>query len=98
MIHVAEDVNSRWPVKDWYRKKNFIINDGVNKIEKTFLERHPKWGTLHFAERTLCKDLASSNLLKTVVVDGILLEAVKAQDLIVFLNRKNNNGYPYFCL
>ena len=99
MIHVAEDVlDEKWPVKGWYRHKHFEIIDGDLKIQKTLRERHPKWGTLCYAERTLCKDLIRCGIMKSVRVDGVLIELLRAKSLIDFLMSKNGNGYPYFRL
>ena len=59
-------------------------------------ERAPRWGALHFGERTLCKDLLASNLLKSTVIDGVIVEVLSAKALIDFLNSRNQRGYPYF--
>lgn len=96
IMHVAEDANENWPVKDWYRDRKFSIANKGEKKEVTILERNPKWGTLHFAERTLCKDLIDKGILKTKTIDGVQVEYLYARKLIDFLNKKNANGYPYF--
>lgn len=97
MIHTAEDVKKEnWPIKGWYRKKRFKIQDGDFYCEKTILERHPKWGMLHFGERKLSSDLIKSGVLKSNVIDGVLIESLKSKDLFNFLNSRNSNGYPYF--
>jgi aminoglycoside 3-N-acetyltransferase len=97
MIHVAEDLlDSNWPIANWYRKKRFkITKDDVVKVVN-LRERKPKWGTLHFAERTLCKDLIKNGIMKSTIVDGVLIEVIKSNELINYLNSKNKNGYPYF--
>lgn len=97
IMHVAEEVmGDNWFVDDWYRERQFrVIDNHFDEIIKV-KERKPKWGTLHFAERTLCKDLINAEILKTVVVDGVLVEFLKSKELIDFLNSKNKNGYPYF--
>lgn len=97
MIHTAEDVLKKdWPVKNWYREKTFKIIDGVFSCEKTVLERHPRWGMLHFGERTLAKDLEAIKVMKSEQVEGVLIESLRSKDLFEFLNSKNKNGYPYF--
>lgn len=99
MIHVAEDVlDEKWPVKNWYRKKKFRIIDDKQSFEITLRERHPKWGTLCFAERTLCEDLIKKGIMRTAQIDGVILEIMRAKDLFAFLMSKNCNGYPYFGL
>lgn len=99
IIHVAEDMlGINWPIKNWYRERKFRVIDTQNNFDKIIdiKERHPKWGTLHFAERTLCKDLLKAGILKSELIDGVLVESLRAKELIDFLNQKNQNGYPYF--
>lgn len=97
MIHVAEDMqDGAWPIKDWYRNKHFKIELEGHLIEKTLRERQPKWGALHFAERTLCKDLIESGLMTSLIVDGVIVELIRSKDLLSFLDTKNASGYPYF--
>lgn len=101
IIHVAEDLlGENWPIKNWYRNRKFRIIDSESNFDKVInvKERNPKWGTLHFAERTLCKDLLKAGILKTAIVDGVIVEAIRARELICFLNSKNKSGYPYFNL
>lgn len=96
-IHVAEDCNENsWPVKNWYIYKNFEIVHGDEKINLRLRERAPKWGALHFAERTLAKDLINAGLLKSTIIDGVVIETINAKDLYEFLNSRNSRGYPYF--
>ena len=97
IMHVAEEImGANWPVDDWYRERTFrVIDNDFDEIVKV-KERKPKWGTLHFAERTLCKDLLKAGILKTTIIDGVLVEFLKSKELIDFLNSKNKNGYPYF--
>lgn len=97
MIHTAEDVmKDTWPIKGWYRKKKFTIIDGDTSQDKVVLERHPRWGMLHFGERKLCEDLIQENVMKSQIVEGVILESLKSQELYSFLRNKNSNGYPYF--
>jgi len=99
IIHVAEDLmGENWPIKNWYRNRKFRIIDSENNFNKVInvKERNPKWGALHFAERTLCKDLLNAGILKTAMVDGVIVEAIRAGELLCFLNSKNKRGYPYF--
>jgi aminoglycoside 3-N-acetyltransferase len=99
MIHVAEDTkDNNWPIKNWYSEKHFHIKDKDFEEVRILRERAPKWGALHFAERTLCKDLLAAGLLKSDVVDGVLIEILSAKALIDFLNKRNNKGYPYYWL
>lgn len=96
-IHIAEDVlDDSWPISDWYIEKTFRITDHDFDETRTLRERDPKWGALHFAERRLCKDLIDAGILKTIYIDGILVEIVNSTKLVNFLNNRNNKGYPYF--
>jgi aminoglycoside 3-N-acetyltransferase len=97
MIHVVEDVlDKEWPINNWYLEKEFSIKDGDFHKKVKLRERAPKWGALHFGERTLCKDLMDKGILKSTIIDGVTVEVLKAKDLIEFLNERNSTGYPYF--
>lgn len=97
MIHTVEDVKKfDWPILDWYRKKKFRIIDNDFVEEKIVLERHPKWGMLHFAERKLANDLIMKGIMKTCMIDGVLVESLQSKDLIGFLDKNNSKGYPYY--
>jgi len=97
MIHVVEDcLDDKWPIKNWYQYKRFIIKDGTFIENRVLRERKPEWGALHFGERTLCKDLIECGIMKSEIIDGIIVEILRAKDLITFLNSKNSSGYPYF--
>lgn len=99
MIHLAEDIDEeRWPIKNWYRTRTFKIIDKDFEDTITIKERHPKWGALHWAGRTLCKDLIKNDILHSIKIDGILVEIIRSKELISFLNSKNEKGYPYFCV
>lgn len=98
-IHVAEDLyETEWPVKNWYTNKTFkITSNGLSKI-KVLRERAPKWGALHFAERTLCKDLINAGILASANIDGVLVEILSAAKLTQFLRlqQQKKRGYPYY--
>jgi aminoglycoside 3-N-acetyltransferase len=98
MIHVAEDSYQReWPVKEWYRERKFKIVDESGSVNVVVRERHPKWA-IHFAERTLSKDLKGAGILASTKIDGILVEIIGAEDLLEFLNSRKATAYPYFLL
>lgn len=97
IMHVAEELmGSKWAFNNWFRIRKFRVID--ENFDKTISvkERKPIWGSMHFAERTLCKDLLSSGILKTTNIDGVILQVLRAKELIEFLNSKNKNGYPFF--
>lgn len=97
MIHTAEDSQQdKWPISNWYVKRKFKIKDNDFELDKEVLERDPKWGMLHFAERTLCKDLIKSGIMKTEIIEGVIIESLESGKLIKYLNKRNHKGYPYF--
>ena len=92
----VEDVfSNNWPVNNWYVKKNYIIKS--NKVEKKYClrERAHKW-SLHYAERTMCKDFIKKNILFCYKFDGLSVEIAKSNDMFNFLSKKRNKAYPYF--
>lgn len=98
-IHVAEDSwEDDWPVSDWYHEKKFKIIDGDATKIIPIRERAPKWGALHYAERTLCKDLLNAGILKSQTFDGVVVEVISAKKLNEFLidMQKKKRGYPYY--
>jgi len=98
MIHVAEDVNPNWPIHNWYRKRKYIINGVADNKELILQERDPKWGALYFAERKLCDDLICNGLMKSVIIDDVLTEMIESVALLDYLNSRNIDGYPYYCI
>lgn len=99
MIHVAEDLlDQNWPIPNWYEEKKFEIKDENFKEICVLRERLQKWGAFHFAERTLCKDLINNRILKTTVIDGIVVEILSSNELLAYLQQKNKSGYPYYGL
>lgn len=99
MIHVAEDIlGDNWNVPNWYRERKFRIlcNDYKYKDRIiTVLERHPKWA-MHYAERTLSKDLIKLGLTIRRNISGVNIEIINAKPLVDYLMSRNNTGYPYY--
>jgi aminoglycoside 3-N-acetyltransferase len=96
MIHAAEDLlDEKWPINNWYHNRIFKIIDKDFETLKIVKERQHRW-VFNIALRTLCRDLIKNNILISQNIDGILIEVIKAKELIDFLNSKNGNGYPYF--
>jgi len=96
MIHVHEDCqDGRWPVAGWYRERLFHIKDSDFEADVTVRERHPKW-TIHFAERTLQKDLLRQGILKVAYIDGLRIEACNSAKLLDFLGSRPSPTYPYW--
>jgi len=99
MIHTIEDcLDQNWPINDWYRERKFKIIKNNNFELKTIRERKPIWGSLHWAGRTLAKDLIKNNIVKSITIKGVIIEIISSQELAEFLNSKNRYGYPYFCV
>jgi aminoglycoside 3-N-acetyltransferase len=98
-IHVAEDSwEDSWPVSGWYHEKKFRIIDGDVSNVISIRERDPRWGALHYAERTLCKDLLNAEILKSRTFNGVEVEVINAKKLNDFLldMQKKKKGYPYY--
>jgi len=99
MIHTAEDTEpKKWDKYDWYRDRRFRIIDNDKSIELIVRERKPE-KAIHFAQRTLTKDLLNEGILTKDNIGGVKLEMIlESEKLIEFLKSKNENGYPYFML
>lgn len=97
MIHVMEETNHNlWPIESWFEEKKFKIieNNVIKKIN--ILDRKEIWGKLHFAERTLAKDLVKNDILKVFFLNGTRFELLNSNNLYKFLLFKKTNTYPYF--
>lgn len=96
MIHVAEDMwDAEWVVPNWYRERKFRVNIGEHFKPITVRERQPRWA-MHYAERTLSKDLIQKGIAKKSEIDGVNIEIVSAKMLIDYLNSRNHTAYPYY--
>lgn len=95
MIHVAEEAYSGWPIKDWFRKRNFIIKDGDFEMKKTVLERRPQWGMLHLADKLYTKDFKENGILIENTVESTRIGVIESPKLIAYLNSRKAEGYPY---
>lgn len=95
MIHVAEEAYPGWPIKDWFRKRNFIIKDGEFEMEKTVLERCPKWGMLHLADKLYTKDFKENGILIENTIESTRIGVIESPKLIAYLNSRKAEGYPY---
>lgn len=96
MIHVAEDCYmDTWPIANWYRDRIFRIVEGKEERMVTVRERHPMWA-MHYAERTLARDLLRLGIQKCTTVSGISVSVIDAKELLGFLNSRKASGYPYY--
>ena len=84
-----------WPVKNWYSKKKYFIKDGKFKKKFILKERSPKW-SLHYAERTMCKDFIKSGILSSYNFDGLSIEFAESKKIFSYLKNRKNRSYPYF--
>jgi len=95
MIHVAEDLYEvQWPVKDWYRNRQFRVIDNEFDKTVTLRERHPKWA-LFYAERRFSKDLMQMKIVKNQKVAGLNISLCNSTDLLNYLNIQKESAYPY---
>jgi len=95
MIHVAEEAYPGWPIKDWFRKRNFIIKDCDFQTQKTVLERRNKWGMLHLADKLYTKDFKENGILIENNIESTRIGVIESQKLIQYLNGRKSEGYPY---
>lgn len=96
MIHVAEDVfEDEWPVRDWYRNREFrVIDDGVES-PISVRERHPKWA-LFYCEKMLNRDLFANGVFHHhETTSGLSVDVASSVRLITFLRSKRPSTYPY---
>lgn len=95
MIHAAEDLNpDRWPIKNWYWKRNFEVIDGDFNQILSLHERDPKWA-LFYAERRFSADLFKAEILKKSLINDFNVSLCNSNELLHFLNSKKLKGYPY---
>lgn len=98
MIHVAEDAYDKdWPIENWYRLRLFDITSKGKTSRVYVRERHPKWA-IHYAERTLAKDLRAAGIIHEANIHGISMEYCESDALLAYLNARKASGYPYFIL
>jgi aminoglycoside 3-N-acetyltransferase len=98
MIHVAEDCHEdEWPVAGWYRERRFVVVEGDARREVVVRERHPRWA-MHYAERTLSRDLARHGIMRSATIGGIQVEVLESKALVDFLDSRKASGYPYYML
>jgi aminoglycoside 3-N-acetyltransferase len=76
----------------------FKITKHNHTENKIIRERRPIWGSLHWAGRTLSKDLIKYNIVNSININGVIIEVISSKKLEKFLKSKNINGYPYFCV
>lgn len=94
MIHEAEDIGP-WPIAHWYRERLFDITDTGNTQRVRVRERHPRW-SIHFAERTLARDLRIAGILSEADTGTIHTEFIESHALLYYLRSRNFSGYPYY--
>ena len=95
MIHVAEDLyENEWPVKGWYRSRQFHVIDNEFDEVVTIKERHPKWA-LFYAEKKFSRDLTRAKIVKIQQVEGLNISLCSSNDLINYLNSRKKSAYPY---
>ena len=96
MIHTAEDLfEAEWPIKNWYRTRDFVIQDGDDKRSIQMRERHPKWA-LFYCEHQFNRDLRDQSIFAYETTDnGLNLALGTSKGLIDFLRSHRPGTYPY---
>ena len=96
MIHVAEDMwDDAWLVPNWYRVRKFRVKMNGRFSPVHVRERRPKW-SMHYAERTLSKDMIQSGITVKKPLNGVNVELLHSRELVEYLNARNHTGYPYY--
>lgn len=96
MIHVAEDLfEDEWPIRNWYRNRDFrVIDDGV-EFAISMRERHPKWA-LFYCEKMFNRDLFANGVFRHhETASGLSVDVASAVGLTTFLRSKRPSTYPY---
>jgi len=96
MVHLKEDIINDWPIpsKNWYRKRNFIVQDGKFNQEVTVLERSALWNCF-FVEQNLSFKLSKSGILMTKQLENINLSSCESNELCEFLDKSKDIVFPY---
>ena len=97
IIHVNEESNHYlWPIKDWFEEKKVLVTENGISSRYIIYDRKMVYGKLHFAERTLAKDLIANGILKVFYLNDVRFELLNSRYLIEFLRQKKLKAYPYF--
>lgn len=97
IVHVNEESNhSMWPVRNWFEEKKVEVIDNGKVSSHIVLDRKMIFGKLHFAERTLAKDLVANGILKVFYLNDVRFELVNSRSLLEFLRQRKTKAYPYF--
>ncbi|MDA9136418.1 AAC(3) family N-acetyltransferase [Ascidiaceihabitans sp.] len=96
MIHTAEDLfEAEWPIKNWYRPRDFVIQEEGHKLGVQMRERHPKWA-LFYCEFRFNRDLRDQSIFVYETTDnGLKLALGTSKGLIDFLRSHRPGTYPY---
>jgi len=97
IVHVNEESNHNlWPVKDWFEEKTVKVIDNGKVSSHIIQDRKTIFGKLHFAERTLAKDLIANGILKIFYLNDVRFELLNSRFLLEFLRQRKSKAYPYF--
>lgn len=96
MMHVISDLfPERWPIKGWYRVRNFNIVDNEYRKSINVLERYDKWGCYYLTNENFRHDLLKNGILHTAVINNLRIEYLSSVDLFNFLLSRIETAYPY---
>lgn len=96
VVHAAEDARyQEWPVKNFWRSRDFDVveNDGVHSV--TVLERRPIYSR-GYAEELLRRDVRADGILGERMIGNVECHALRADRLFDLMTTKNaGNTYPF---
>ena len=98
-IHMVPDImEEKWPIKDWYGERKYVITIDGEKIEKTIKIQKGNWYQ-YVNEYKTDRILRDNNYLKKMNVEDIPLEIVPdCKDMIEFLIQRCNQGELMYCI
>lgn len=96
IIHVREDNDPDWPVRDWYRELKFDVVDGDFHKQISVHERKPKWGLLYSPDGVFKRDMYTNRIIKVNKQSGIDVSIAYSSDILDFIKIHPNRTYPFY--
>lgn len=96
IIHVREDNDPDWPVRDWYRELKFDVVDGDFHKQISVHERIPKWGLLYSPDGVFKRDMYKNEIIKVNRESGIDVSIAYSSEILDFIKGHPNRTYPFY--